>query len=1520
MAFCTSCGAEFLASDKFCRKCGAQARRESEGKGDSVGNKNRSSANKRQKRLRAKQINPRDNHVPARPVASSSEATQEFVATPSAAEFKDLSPAEARKLVIKAGIKALTKSLTLSAAVLGPGLLLLLAGQLILGMVLLFVGSFGLVAYSYHKPWRLSPLSCLIPPLTAAACYVIQLVLFGDASPPGVLLLVAIGLGVAIGAFRGRAHEVYVEKGGVFAQRTITYLVIWIAAYAITQLLGMTAANVWAVRGGLVMGAFSTAMLAMVSIVLFRQRHALRGTATATIMLGLMLAMQIGGAPTTALAQTNPNQLGRTAYNAIQPAVRAFLPTHLGCQLRFHNGGPTPNVATAWIAYECQVHKWHKYRIYVKAFAGFDKAANWLDGRRKWQSKNASQSTRHTTKTFANASIGDRGIIYTNQYLDKNFSTFSFEASGTKGGWQVEVKLNATLPPGRRPTGFASQVATGVAADVARRLPNILSRVGQAEQSRRQQDEQRARERDKQRRAQELLERLQQSKETDKTEGPSVESATPSIGTSDESEGTWFPPDADETIASIALTTAILIAAGIAANVAQAMAAAIANALQAGVEMTSQEISHAIFGGAADRAPTTENGSIRAPKPPPPIHNPNDGKPFETNADGQYFAPDEKGDWRWMSSEKAQNAAAAIRAELKVRGQEIAEHRRQTEHILEESRQNTQERYAQERAAEKDLAQASEEDFERRQRLMGGIEKTLLGLPEDERYRAMMARLGKAQVRGDKQDLHDIWSELRATRQGQVNKLSDTSSVYQRQAGGLGMLESAATSVRDFSKGVLAMGLGTVSGGSLTLLEAAAMTTVAGGGLTAEGALEGGLKVKDGEVEFDQWEATRGAARGARTALGALVGGTPANGNRAIALSKVGFGATSDAAQTYADVHNRTGDRVKAAEKAKIAFGVSAAKEAMGEAWDESGRLAEKRAEAGNISEGLHDTGSKTWADAVAENQKMVNAAGKRATNFMSGVANDMAVNDKDFVTAIGNAAKNEAYSAAAGKLVNATNKPSAETTDAQRKVAERLQAERMDAASHGTREGIEAADGKWASKAPNVQEFSPADREAAANADYRDRQRKVWEAGQRARELRAEADASPEDTTKQIDAIEAENQLGQAESEQFKAGILAQEATEAARGQQARLAADHQSISEKTGQFVVRSQDQEDGPYTGRSILDVPREELGPVQQKVQDYLKKHGDLPTAEATPSEVKQRAQNSIALAEGEIGHLRNQLENETVGSQTYKDLEQDIADQADHRQALGRQIVDINKQRIDAIELEQARLKPVVDSFGTDDATAAETQRYRELEQEAQLLKQESRTAKSDYVASQVNERAGSEAVLPAGLSRQHAAFDITSDGGSDQLPATAEEIRQAVRTHVDTKGANSPYQSWTGKRQIATSDGVAAFPGDKLAVAHIPVDEFNRMLGTNEALPPSVVSSNTTRSGNLVEQEYLIHEVPQQYWRVETPEVREVLKESDLMANGDSPHPSYVDQNGNEFVILYRSMSDAQFPNDTRFL
>ncbi len=248
MAYCKQCGKSLRSGASFCNHCGAKAR--------APGTKP-----EKKKKQQSSQVSAAS--PPIQSTAQSAPGDTAGVVT------------NRRGLIIKAATKGLAKSLLLSALVMGPGIILLTQGEQVLGMLWLFAGSFGMMAWTYRKPWRLMILTCLLPPAAASLSYVIQLVLFGSAMPPGEILLGAAGAGLLVGYWRSRSHEVFEKDGGIFAQRTTKYLIIWVLAFGFTQILGGAARSVFLVATGLLTGAFTTAMLLVVSLVLLRKRASL---------------------------------------------------------------------------------------------------------------------------------------------------------------------------------------------------------------------------------------------------------------------------------------------------------------------------------------------------------------------------------------------------------------------------------------------------------------------------------------------------------------------------------------------------------------------------------------------------------------------------------------------------------------------------------------------------------------------------------------------------------------------------------------------------------------------------------------------------------------------------------------------------------------------------------------------------------------------------------------------------------------------------------------------------------------------------------------------------------------------------------------------------------------------------------------------------------------------------------------------------------------------------------------------
>jgi len=267
-------------------------------------------------------------------------------------------------------LKALGRSLALSSAVMIPGLLLLYNGAQIPGLLWLFGGSFAMVAWTYRKPWRLTAFSCLLPPVMAALCYLIQLGLFSGAGVNGILVIGAVAVGAGVGWLRGQTHEIYEEKGQFFARRTLTYLAVWAAAYAITQLMAFSATNVLAVRAGLLTGAFSTAMLAAVSIIVLMKRNAAIRATTSLLVIGFAAALPCLPSPTLAQWATG-NQAPPVAE--LLPGIMSHVRSVLGNKGVFVDSGSIQSVSPDEAAVQLTVsfkegatlHPWMTLRRYA---------------------------------------------------------------------------------------------------------------------------------------------------------------------------------------------------------------------------------------------------------------------------------------------------------------------------------------------------------------------------------------------------------------------------------------------------------------------------------------------------------------------------------------------------------------------------------------------------------------------------------------------------------------------------------------------------------------------------------------------------------------------------------------------------------------------------------------------------------------------------------------------------------------------------------------------------------------------------------------------------------------------------------------------------------------------------------------------------------------------------------------------------------------------------------------------------
>lgn len=510
-----------------------------------------------------------------------------------------------KSVMIKAITKSVTKSLLLAAVLLAPGMALLISGMTFAGMMCLFFGSFILMAKTYRKPWRLGLISCILPPLTAGLCYALQLALFKQAAPMPILLS-AIAAGLLIGLIRARSHNVTKDdKGSIIAQRTFGYLLIWVIAYGATQGFGYFARDSLAVRAGLVTGAFSTAMLAMVSVVIWSRYRKVRSV---VMLLTASLFVATANVSDVMAAEIDCQSLRNTFTNSASnlPVLRDYPQADRVKEHSFENCEFSQD-------FSARNGDKIEVRLSVEPFQSVTDAQNELLG-----------YLSGLERVSANGDIG--AAFATNPIYDPKYHHMFIMS--TKGSSLLTSKISFDYTSRNNNPNRQAQKGDLV------RLHNLLYNQTQSTSG---------------------------TTSTDIPPGtrprPSKPSAIPQLVGGEPTTNA----EQEEIIAVTAAVIAALVAAGIAVNVAQAIAAALAQALQAGTQMTAEDLQNALLDALADDE--TDASPPEGPPIPPPTIYFAEGDPFLTNEHGEYFVPDKNGDWAWRSEAEARDFETRWRAD-----------------------------------------------------------------------------------------------------------------------------------------------------------------------------------------------------------------------------------------------------------------------------------------------------------------------------------------------------------------------------------------------------------------------------------------------------------------------------------------------------------------------------------------------------------------------------------------------------------------------------------------------------------------------------------------------------------------------------------------------------------------------------------------------------------------------------------------------------------------------------------------
>jgi hypothetical protein len=622
MAYCTKCGEPLRNNVKFCTACGAAVRANKEISAPTQ------PRNQQRQKPKAKQTQPSVHPQP--PLASENQTG----------------------LKARAIAKGLSRSLALSVVVLGPGLLLLQAGATVLGMLWLFAGSFGMMAWTYRRPWRFSRFGCLIPPIAAGLSYVLQLTLFNRSLPPAVLVILGLLAGAIVGFFRGKAHRFFVEQGELHVQKTLGYLIAWVVTYALTQLFGLYAANILAVQAGLVAGAVTTAMLTTVSISLLiqgaRSRQRLSGVVTRALPWLLIPAIAILLYPSQPQARSFEQMASEILDDAVNPGEFPYL----GCNLvaKYKTGSlRTFECAASDIATEAA----STAAIFL---AENSDSEAWLKKKKQTALQDigpdgyATDIDRHTFDALSFERISPPfygGNEAAQGYLGSTVLYIAFKS------WVVEIGFSHSF---RDKPYLNVSTARSVAKRIAHRIVARLSKLD-----------------------------LSGSQTTSPRANYGGVSGGAGRGGGDGIIQNRLPTSS-ETAELTAVISVIMVLAGIGANLANSIAAALAQALQAGAELTGSEIDQALSKAMDQSKKDAVKAPIKPDRPPGPTLYDQQGKPFERNDLGQYWAPNERGDWAWLDEGQAREASQALRDEQEIRKAEQQFHDEETDRLLDKAR------------------------------------------------------------------------------------------------------------------------------------------------------------------------------------------------------------------------------------------------------------------------------------------------------------------------------------------------------------------------------------------------------------------------------------------------------------------------------------------------------------------------------------------------------------------------------------------------------------------------------------------------------------------------------------------------------------------------------------------------------------------------------------------------------------------------------------------------------------------
>lgn len=579
--------------------------------------------------------------------------------------------------------KKMMKSVIITAIVLVVSIAISTVDQAT-GIILMMLYSAWKVIKSSRKEMPLNKFTALLPGIISIVTFFIMLGLLGvkDDSMP----LIGIGLGIIPGWLMARGHNIYKKNGIVYAKRTFFYILIWATSMLFTQGSGLAGLRD-ITDFGLLLNGFSMAMMVVLSIFLFKKylnKHPSSVSSKNNLILFILLFLFI---PHFVSAQSNIIQ-GETESELVNKGGKYVFKDEKSIfpsgKYYFHDNKSGPSYLRQKFS--------HYYFEKDPHYGGYSILHLYRNNSNTSQFDFFSKINSKVNKNDCNVSSGSFGNGGKGIYcIKKMHPGTEDEVIIANAVW----KNNEWIFTFNYVDDVNNNKATLMGSNAMNYIQGVLNRIPQR------------------------INNLQISNIP--TQVPSTNSNSTDSQESNQQE---FTPNSnyqsysnsdfseDELAASGILVALIMLLASLGLNSSVLAAQELANSLMTatqettvdnnaplidpydGVELHEEEGMYwAGREGDEGKWMTREEAEkylagLREQKSKadefPSILDPYTGKPFETDGEGNYWAPDENGKWRWLNKKETKDAAIDLQNEADKKDTEFNTFNEETDQLTDQ--------------------------------------------------------------------------------------------------------------------------------------------------------------------------------------------------------------------------------------------------------------------------------------------------------------------------------------------------------------------------------------------------------------------------------------------------------------------------------------------------------------------------------------------------------------------------------------------------------------------------------------------------------------------------------------------------------------------------------------------------------------------------------------------------------------------------------------------------------------------